>query len=142
MPKTLDDLVTRMYAAISFQRGAHPDWEDDRKLFAPGARLARITDQTVEHFDLPSFEVSIEKMIASGELPEFREGEIARKTFVFGDMAHLWSVYESRRENNVIGRGINSIQAIRRDGEWKIHSMVWFRESQQHPIPEEFLIAH
>ena len=49
----------------------------------------------------------------------------------FGNIAHVWSTYEGRREpgGEILFRGINSIQLFRHPDEgWKIISMIWDNE--------------
>lgn len=139
---SLDELVRAMYDAISFEEGEEPDWETDRKIFAPDARLVRLSASSTESFTLDDYIENVKGLIRSGELPSFHEIEIARREEAYGDIAHLWSSYEGRRspsDPELVTRGINSIQAIRRDGRWRIVSMTWFREDSDHPIPEQYL---
>jgi hypothetical protein len=136
----LDHLIARMYETVSFEPGTRPDWREENELFAPGARLVRMNDDGVFAFDLPSYQKDFDRMIDSGEMPSFWEGEIWRETRQFGDMAHVLSAYETRRTRNapVINRGVNSIQLFRRDGRWWISAMIWRREGKDVRIPEKF----
>ena len=135
--ETLDAIITAMYETVSYEKGSHPDWEREAQIFAPGARLVRMNDSGVFEFDLDTYRVDFERMIAEGELPSFWEGEIWRETRQFGDMAHVLSAYETRRspESEVINRGVNSIQLFRKDGRWWISSMIWRREGRDVKIP-------
>ena len=135
----LDGIITAMYETVSYEEGSHPDWEREKEIFAPGARMVRINDSGVFEFDMASFQTNFEKMIASGELPSFWEGEIWRETAQFGEMAHVLSAYETRRtrESPVINRGVNSIQLFYRDGRWWISAMIWRREGRDVRIPVE-----
>lgn len=56
----------------------------------------------------------------------------------FGDIAHLWSVYELRSEGKVVARGVNSIQAVKEAGGWRITSLMVQAESATAPLPKEF----
>ena len=128
----LDSVIKAMYESVCYPRGGHPDWETDERIFAPGARMVRINDGGVFEFDMKTYRTDFERMIATGELPSFWEGEIWRETRLFGDMAHVLSAYETRRtpEGEVINRGVNSIQLFRRNGQWKISAMIWRREGK------------
>ena len=131
-----------MYDAISFEPGEMPDWDADRKIFAPEARLIRLSASSTESFQLDEYMANVERMVRAGELPSFHEIEIARREEVYGDIAHVWSTYEGRRspsDPELITRGINSIQLVRREGRWRIVSMTWFREDEENPIPERYL---
>ena len=58
--------------------------------------------------------------------------EIARRIHEFGNIAHVWSIYEARRapdDTTPERRGINSIQLYRDErGHWRIMSMIWDNE--------------
>jgi hypothetical protein len=57
----------------------------------------------------------------------------------FGDIAHIWSFYALRSNGNAVGRGINSIQAIKEAGGWRITSLTVQAESAAAPLPEGYL---
>jgi hypothetical protein len=57
----------------------------------------------------------------------------------FGAIAHLWSLYELRSGGNAVARGINSIQAIKEAGGWRITSLMVQAESATAPLPKEYL---
>jgi hypothetical protein len=134
----LDAIIAAMYESVCYEKGGHPDWETDEKIFAAGARMVRINDAGVFEFDLPSYRENFEQMIASGELPSFWEGEIWRETRLFGDMAHVLSAYETRhmRGGELLNRGVNSIQLFKRGGRWWISAMIWRREGRDVRIPD------
>jgi len=134
----LDSLIAAMYARISFEAGERPDWSAQDDLFAPGARLVRVTDDGVFAFDLESYRRDFERMMDSGEMPSFWEGEIWREERVFGEVAHVLSAYETRRSRGgaLLNRGVNSIQLFRREGRWWISAMIWRREGREVAIPD------
>lgn len=135
--RDIDSVITAMYETVCFEPGARPDWSREDAIFAPGARMIRVTDAGVFEFDVASFRSNIESMIDSGELPSFWEGEIWRETHAFGEVAHVLSAYETRRTKNgdVVNRGVNSIQLFQRDGEWRICAMIWRRDGKAIQIP-------
>lgn len=57
----------------------------------------------------------------------------------FGAMAHLWSLYSLRSDGHAVARGINSIQAIREAGGWRIAAIMVQAESATSPLPSEYL---
>ena len=57
----------------------------------------------------------------------------------FGNIAHLWSLYVLRSDGHAVARGINSIQAIREAGGWRIAGIMVQAESAATPLPEEYL---
>jgi hypothetical protein len=136
-PANLDDVIHEMYDSISFEPGQRPDWKRNDALYAPGARMVRVNDGGIFEFDMKSYRVDFERMIDSGEMPSFWEGELWRETKQFGEVAHVLSVYETRRSRNgaVLNRGVNSIQLFLRDGRWLISAMIWRREGAHVRIP-------
>ena len=130
--KDLDSIIAEMYDQVCFEAGERPDWDRQRKIFAPGARMVRVNDSGVFEFDMDSYRINFESMIDSGEMPCFWEGELWRETRQFGDVAHVLSAYETRRTRNgeVLNRGVNSIQLFKRDGRWWISAMIWRREGR------------
>lgn len=133
----LDAIIAAMYESVCYEAGGHPDWKSEEEIFAPDARMVRINDNGVFEFDQRSYRLDFERMIASGEMPSFWEGEIWRETRQFGDMAHVLSAYETRRTRGgeVLNRGVNSIQLFRRGGRWWISAMIWRREGREVRIP-------
>ncbi|MFL6543252.1 MAG: hypothetical protein ACJ8I9_08800, partial [Chthoniobacterales bacterium] len=74
----------------------------------------------------------------------FYENEIARRVEQFGQIAHVWSTYESRHDPNDAAPfmgGINSIQLFNDGSRWWILSIYWQHESNQHPIPARYLLS-
>jgi len=136
---TIDEVIKEMYDVVSFEPGQRPDWRREEAIFAPGARVVRVNDSGVFEFDMNAFARNFDAMIDSGELPSFWEGEIWRRTDLFGDMAHVLSAYESRRsrDGEYINRGVNSIQLFQRDGSWWISAMIWRRDGAEVCIPAD-----
>jgi hypothetical protein len=116
----LDEVIAAMYGSFSFEEGARPDWELQREIFAPGARLVRVNDEGVLEFDPESFRQNLEGMIGSGAMTSFSEREVWREVQDFGDVAHVLSEYETPHF-----RAVKSIQLFRRDGRWWISAMIW-----------------
>lgn len=135
----LDSVIATMYQSVCFERGSRPDWSLEDAVFAPGARLVRVTDDGVFEFDLASYRTNFESMIDSGEMPSLWEGETWRETRLFGDVAQVLSAYETRPARNgpLLTRGVNSIQLFRRDGRWWISAMIWRREGRGATIPDK-----
>ena len=72
----------------------------------------------------------------------FYEKEIARRTEQFGNIAHVWSIYESRHNEDdpePFMRGINSIQLFNDGKRWWIVNIYWQQESAENPVPEKYL---
>ena len=128
----LDRTIAEMYASLCFEEGERPDFTRLASVFAPNARMVRITDEGVFEFDLHSYRQNLEAMVESGALTSFWEGEIWRESKTFGEMAHVLSGYETRRSRGgeLLNRGVNSIQLFFRDGRWLVSAMLWRREGE------------
>jgi hypothetical protein len=57
----------------------------------------------------------------------------------YGNIAHLWSTYALYSDGKQVARGINSIQAIKESGGWRVTSIVVQAETAAAPLPEEYL---
>jgi len=57
----------------------------------------------------------------------------------YGNIAHLWSSYTLQSDGKQVARGINSIQAIKETGGWRITSILLQAESAAAPLPREYL---
>ena len=67
---------------------------------------------------------------------------LSSKAETFGNAAHVWSVFESRRgesDDEPMARGINSFQMLKNRNRWWIVSVLWEYERPDNPIPEEYL---
>ena len=135
---SIDSVIAEMYDSICFAAGERPDWTRQAEIFAPGARLVRITDDGVFEFDLQTYRANLDAMIDAGTMRSFWEGEIWRETRQFGEMAHVLSAYETRpsRHGELLNRGVNSIQLFERDGRWWVSALLWRREGRTIRIPE------
>ena len=143
---SIDAIINAAYAVISGPSGQPRDWERERSLFLPGARLIPTAVKPADNESGLSPQVlDVEAYIARVE-PLFREKgfyetEVARRTEQFGRIAHVWSTYESRhREDDPepFMRGINSFQLFHDGARWWIVNIYWQHESAAHPIPEKY----
>jgi hypothetical protein len=126
--EALDLAMDRLYRVISFDEASAPDWAGMADLFAPGARLTRVTPDGVDALDLPGFEAMLAQMIDSGAVRSFFEHETCRRVEMFGAVAHVLSSYETKRSAKArvpFGRGINSIQLRWDSDRWLIVSLLW-----------------
>lgn len=76
------------------------------------------------------------------EAQGFFENEIARKTDAFGNIAHVFSTYDSRHkaeDAKPFARGINSIQLLNDGKRWWIVTVFWQGEDEKNPLPEKYL---
>src|ERR1700677_3817143 len=126
-----------MYRVISFAEGDEPDWDGMKEVFAPNALLTRITPERVEHFDLASFQLMAQEMLDLGIYTGFYEHEIARRAEIFGALAHVLSVYETKRSATAarcLGRGVHSIQLLWSGDSGRVLSLLWDEETSSNPL--------
>jgi hypothetical protein len=144
---SIDAIINASYETISGPAGRKRDWERERSLFFPGARL--IPTATVpgrNDVDLAPLILDVEAYIQRVEplfaAKGFYETEVARRTEQFGRMAHVWSTYESRHRQSdpePFMRGINSFQLFHDGTRWWIVNIYWQHESAAQPIPDKYL---
>jgi hypothetical protein len=144
---SIDAIITAAYDVISGPIGKERDWDRERSLFIPGARLIPTAKKAGgEDVDLAPHVLDVDAYIARVEAyfqkNGFFEKEIARRTEQFGNIAHVWSTYESRHnadDPEPFTRGVNSIQLFHDGSRWWIVSIYWQQERTECPIPEKYL---
>src|SRR6202451_2225169 len=57
----------------------------------------------------------------------------------YGNIAQLWSSFTLQSDGKQVARGINSIQAIKEAGGWRITGIMVQAESATAPLPKEYL---
>ena len=135
---SIDAIVRALYDVISGPAGQRRDWNRMRSLFTSNARLMPNGPRGLRSGSVEDY------ITASGELLErdgFFEREISRRTEQYGDIAHIFSTYDSRHtaDGEVFARGINSIQLVRSQGRWWVVSIMWQGETPQNPLPPHYL---
>ncbi|HYR23226.1 MAG TPA: hypothetical protein VEP30_09940 [Chthoniobacterales bacterium] len=144
---SLGAIIAATYDVISGPAGKKRDWERERSLFYPGARLIPTAVEAGRNdVDLAPLILDVEGYIARVEpffeKNGFYEKEVARRVEQFGQIAHVWSTYESRHDPNdaePFMRGINSIQLFNDGKRWWILSIYWQHQGPRHAIPEKYL---
>ncbi len=141
--KSMDSILAALYDVISGPAGKKRDWDRFRSLFWPGARLIptgrRQTGETGIRVLTPEDYVANSAPYLEKE--GFFEREIARHADQYGNIAQVFSTYESRHkaEEAPFARGINSIQLVNDGQRWWIVTVLWQGETPQSPIPSEYL---
>lgn len=137
-------IVAALYDVISGPACQHRDWERERGLFAPGARLIptqRPGDGSLG-IRVETPEEYVEAVKSSMEEFGFFEKEISHVGESFNGIVHRFSTYESRRGANdatPFARGINSIQLLNDGKRWWVVTVYWASERPDAPIPEVYL---
>lgn len=140
---TIDGIVKAFYETISGGKGVPRQWSRDRTLYTPDVRFVAMSERdgkvrasVMNHSQYVNS--SNEFFVAEG----FVEKEINRITRRFGNIAHVFSVYEFVTEDKKQkGRGVNSIELFWDGSRWWISAVSWDEERAGNPIPKEFLRA-
>jgi hypothetical protein len=141
---TMDAIITAVYDVISGPAKSTRNWDRFRSLFVPGARLIptgrRPTGEVLTRVLTPDDYIQ-----RSGPLLEqngFFEREISKRVEKFGNIAHVFSTYESRHateDEKPFARGINSFQLMNDGKRWWIVTIFWQAEDEKNPLPAEYL---
>lgn len=141
---SIDAIIAAVYDVISGPAGKKRDWDRMRSLFMPGARLIPTGPRQAGGYG--SRALTVEDYVTRGaplfEKEGFFETERARRTESFGQIAHVFSTYESRHapeDAKPFQRGINSIQLMNDGKRWWIVTIFWQGEDEKNPLPEKYL---
>ena len=141
---SIDSIVDALYDVISGDRGEARDWDRERNLFHPEARLIVVNKEEDGHLETNVMTsdgfIQYARPFLDGE--SFYEYEIFREVEEFGHVAHIWSTYGSKRSKDDFEpytRGINSIQLLNDQKRWWVISIYWNRETDEFQIPEKYL---
>jgi hypothetical protein len=139
---TLDDLIKAIDAGVT--GAADKDRTCFRALFLPEGRLIPLGKNADGGFSPHILTVDgwVEAVKKRGHANLY-EHQIKVATQVYGHLAHLWSTYETRVEEDgkvtADVKGINSIQAVNDGKGWKIQEIMWEAETPTELIPKEYL---
>jgi hypothetical protein len=140
---TMDAMIAALYDVISGPAGKR-NWDRFRSLFAPGARLipngVRPTGEVVSR--VMTVEDYAQRNGPFFEKNGFFEREVARHTDAFGNIAQVFSTYESRHAKDdakPFQRGINSIQLMNDGKRWWVVTIFWQAEDEKNPLPHKYL---
>ena len=120
----IEAAVLETYNAISGPAGTR-DWAHLSSLFAPGARLMVMRKNGVGVMTPDEYVARVKPYF---EKNGFFETPASNRIEHFRDIAHVFSVYESRHaatDREPFARGTNSFQLVRVDGKWLVQSILW-----------------
>ncbi|MFZ6817823.1 hypothetical protein [Undibacterium sp. Ji22W] len=141
--QTIDGIMAALYDVISGGIGQARDWNRMRSLFIPEARIMAISPKR-DSKDLGLRILTLSDYIAnSGPIlvdTGFREKEISRKTELWGELAQVFTTYETTMDKNkTTQRGINSVQLMYDGTRWWIVSLLFEAERAQLSLPDTYL---
>jgi hypothetical protein len=140
---SIDGVIKAYYEVISGEAGQPRQWARDRTLYIPDLRFVSMAEDKQGR---PVARIATHQQYVDQTDPMvmhegFFEKEIHRVTERFGNIAHVFSTYESRLKSNgpVIARGINSIELFWDGQRWWIANAIWDDERSDNPIPAQYL---
>jgi hypothetical protein len=111
-----------------------------KALLIPEARLMFVSTAAdgASSYKLETLEDWIARVKARGHTI-LEEKQLKFRIERYGDIAHLWSSYTLQSDGKQVARGINSIQAVKAAGGWRVTGIVAQAESVTAPLPKEYL---
>ena len=111
-----------------------------RALFIPEARMmfVSIAANGTPTYTFQTLDDWIARVKARGHA-RLEEKQLKFYIERYGNIAHLWSSYALHSDGKQIARGINSIQAIKEAGGWRVTGIMVQAESATAPLPQEYL---
>lgn len=139
--KSMAAILRAIYEAISGPAGDR-DWNRFRSLFLPQARFAEVSTapdgtKMVITWSVDEFVRDAGQVFAK---EGFYENAITNQPNVYGNVAQVFSSYESRHNpgEKPFQRGINSIQVLNDGKRWWVVSILWDAERADNRLPAKF----
>jgi hypothetical protein len=131
-------IPTALDAAISGP--ADKDRTCMRALLIPEGRLmlASIGADGTPNYRLETLDDWISRIKARGHIV-WEEKQLNFRIDRYGAIAHLWGLYVLRSDGKAVARGINSIEAIKEAGGWRIAGITVQAEMPTARLPQEYL---
>ena len=141
---TPNGTVAALYEVTSGPAGQDRDPDAMRNLFHESARMVSVGGlrDGKTRYNVITVEQYIERNFPFLEKNGFFEQEVKNVTEIFGNVAHVFTTYESHRKKDdekPFARGINSVQLMFDGERWWIMSIVWQSEVPGITIPEKYL---
>lgn len=144
---SLDAIMKAVYDVISGDAGKPRDWDRFRSLFYKDARLipsGKNAQTGVIGANALSPEDYVKRVEAFFAKEGFFEVEKARHVDIYGNIAQVFSTYESRhaaKDATPFARGINSFQLLNDGKRWWVVTIYWQAETPDNKIPEKYLTS-
>jgi hypothetical protein len=142
---SLDAIMKAVYDVISGDAGKPRDWDRFRTLFHKDARMipsGKNATTGVYGARVLSPEDYIKRVEPVFAKEGFFEREKARRVELYGNIAQVFSTYESFHslaDKKPFMRGINSFQLLNDGKRWWILTIFWQGETADNPIPKKYL---
>lgn len=142
---SIDSIMKAVYDVISGEAGAKRDWDRFRALFYKDARMiptGKNPQTGLTGARALSPEDYIKRAEPFFEKEGFYEREKARRVEIYGNIAHVFSTYESFHslsDKKPFMRGINSFQLLFDGTRWWVVTIYWQGETDDNKIPKKYL---
>ena len=138
LPSEPEGIPAALDAAITGP--ADKDRDCMKALLIPEARLTFVSLGTdgAPTYRLETLDDWIARVKARGHAT-LEEKQLKFHIERYGNIAHLWSSYALHSDGKQVARGINSIQAIKEAGGWRVTGIMVQAESATAPLPKEYL---
>lgn len=140
---TIDATIDGLYASISGPIGQERDWDLYDAVFSESARMTAFMPGANGELRLIEMTPAEYKDRSGSFLKDagFTEKESHRVSEIYGSIAHVWSTYHGTYTNNNHEHeveGINSIQLIKIEGQWKVSNIMWESTQTAGEIPKKY----
>lgn len=142
---SLDAIMKAVYDVISGDAAKTRDWDRFRSLFYKDARLipsSKNAETGVFGARVLSPDDYVARAAPNMAKNGFFESELARRVDQYGNIAHVFSTYESRHslsDKTPFARGINSFQLLNDGKRWWVLTIYWQGETPENLIPKQYL---
>lgn len=138
--QSAEAVVHELYDMVTFPAGTTPDWDEFRALFLPESVVVlRSSREATSVFTLEGFVEDWLRFIEGSNIEEtgFTERIVRTHSTEFGDIAHVWVLYEAEIPGwgRLPQAGVDSFQLVRKDNTWKIASITNEIPTPDRPIP-------
>jgi len=139
-----EDVVKEIYDLVSFKPGETPDWDRVKSLFVKDAVVVLRASRTQHNiFSTDGFIEDFKNFIARSNVNKtgFLEKIINIKTTNIGDIIHCFVVFEASipGSQRPPQKGVDSFQLIKKNGQWRIVSIVNEAIPPNMSVPKELL---
>lgn len=141
---SVDAIMKAVYEVISGDAGQKRDWDRFRSLFHKDARLIPTgkNKEGIVGARALTPEEYIERASPFMEKEGFFEKEMARRVDSYGNIAQVFSTYQSFHkadDKKPFARGINSFQLLNDGKRWWVITIYWQGETPENLIPKQYL---
>jgi len=139
LPSEPQGIPAALDAAIHRAR-ADKDRDCMKALLIPEARMIFVSLGTggAPTYRIETLDDWIARVKSRGHA-QLEEKQLKFRIERYGNIAHLWSSYTLQSDGKQVARGINSIQAIKEAGGWRVTGIMVQAESVTAPLPKEYL---